>query len=437
MIIMPEMEKYNLLKCIKKGVSPRHTVAYAKEFMEACGFSEIGLQKHWKLERGRGYFASVYESALCAFWIPEDYEPDMPARIAAAHTDWPCLKVKTRPEMSEGRYEKLNVEVYGGPIFYSWFDKPLSLAGIAYVAGEDGPRPVLIDFKRPLAVIPSLAIHYNREVNNSLSLNAQEDLQPVLDVLPKDWKKDGFFTRMVAEEAGVAPEDVLSWDFNFYNMDEPVFFGEHTELLSAPRLDNLTSVQASLSALARVARECRETFCLTMLFDNEEVGSHTKQGADSQIMKLILEKIQSAFHGTLSDTIDAALGGILLSCDVSHALHPNKAQVNDPTHKNYMGDGVAIKMTATQRYATDARMLALAESVCRNRDIPHTSFYNRSDVRGGTTLGPMLSANLGMRAMDLGVPILGMHSARELMAAADQDAITDLIYGLFVSILPK
>lgn len=434
---MPELEKYNLLKCVKRGVSPRHTVAYSREFLEACGFTEIGLQDSWALERGKGYYTAVYESALCAFWIPAAYEAGMPARIAAAHTDWPCLKVKTQPEMSEGRYEKLNVEVYGGPIYYSWLDRPLSLAGIAYITGEDGPRPVLIDFKRPLAVIPSLAIHYNREVNTSLSLNAQEDLQPLLDVLPKDWKKDGFFARMVAEEAGADPEDLLSWDLNFYNMDEPVFFGEHTELLSAPRLDNLTSVQACLSAIARTAQESAESFCLSMLFDNEEVGSNTKQGADSQIMKLILEKIQYAFHGTPPDTIDTLLGGILLSCDVSHAIHPNKASLNDPTHKNFPGDGVAIKMTSTQRYATDARMLALAESVCRTMEIPHMSFYNRSDIRGGSTLGSMLSANLGMRAMDLGVPILGMHSSRELMAVSDQDALTDLIYGLFVSILPK
>ncbi|MCI7098774.1 MAG: M18 family aminopeptidase [Lachnospiraceae bacterium] len=425
-------ETEKLLRCLKSGVSAYHTVKQAAGQLEESGFIRLEAGESWTLEKGKGYYTEVFGSSLFAFHVPVSYEAGMPVRAAAAHTDWPGPRIKPCPELTEGRYEKLNIEVYGGPIFYSWLDRPLSIAGAVCLKGEDPMHPEtrLMDFRRPMAVIPSLAIHYNREVNTKLELNAQKDLLPVLDVLPPEWKQDGYFHRLLAEELQVEPDSVLSWDLGFYNLDEPVLYGEHTEMLSSPRLDNLTSVQGCVSALIRASQA--DTFSAIMLFDNEEVGSNTKQGADSVLLARLLEKTVISLRGSHGDFADSTMNGILLSCDVSHALHPNRPDKNDLTNRVFPGDGVTFKLNSSQSYATDVRAVALAEGVCRKAGIPHKSFCNRADIRGGSTLGSMLSAQLCIRTLDLGVPILSMHSSRELMATADQKALTDFIAGMMM-----
>lgn len=425
-------ETEKLLRCLKAGVSAYHTVKQAEEQLAEAGFSCLQPGEDWKLEKGKGYYMDVFGTSLFAFHIPASYEPGMPVHAAAAHTDWPGLRIKSFPELTEGRYEKLNIEIYGGPIFYSWLDRPLSIAGAVCLKGEDPAHPQmrLVDFKRPMAVIPSLAIHYNREVNTKLELNAQKDLLPLLDVLPPEWKHDGYFYRLLAEELETDADSILSFDLGFYNMDEPVLYGEHTQMLSAPRLDNLTSVQGCVSALIRSMQA--ETFSAIMLFDNEEIGSNTKQGADSVLLAKLLEKTVISLGGKHEDFINSTMNGILLSCDVAHALHPNNPSKNDPTNQVFPGDGVAFKLNSSQSYATDVLATAFAEGVCRKYEIPHKRFCNRADVRGGSTLGSMLSAQLCIRAIDLGVSILSMHSSRELMASADQQAFTDFIAGIFM-----
>lgn len=420
-------ETEKLLRCLKAGVSPFHTVEQAAKQLKEAGFLECFTGKPWSLEKGGSYYVNLFETALLAFHVPKHYTAGMPVQIAAAHTDWPGPRIKNRPELTEGRYEKLNIEIYGGPIYYSWLDRPLSIAGAVCLKGQDVRKPLLclVDFKRPMAVIPSMAIHYNREVNRGVELNAQKDLLPLLDVVVPEWKHDGYFKRLLAEELQVEPEEILSFDLGLYNMDEPVLYGEHTELLSAPRLDNLTSVQGCVSGIIRAAK--KEAFCAIALFDNEEVGSNTKQGADSVVLAQLLEKVVLSLGGSHETCMDSIMSGLLLSCDVSHALHPNQPAVNDPTNQVYPGDGVAFKRTSRQSYATDVQALAIAEGVCQEQGIAHKQFCNRADVRGGSTLGSMLSAQLGIRTLDLGVSILSMHSARELMATADQQALTDFI----------
>lgn len=425
-------ETEKLLNCLKNGVSAYHAVEQASAQLEKAGFIRLEAGTPWTLEKGKGYCMDVFGSSLFAFHIPASYENGMPVRTAAAHTDWPGLRIKPCPELAEGRYEKLNIEVYGGPLFYSWLDRPLSIAGAVCLKGQDPMHPEtrLVDFRRPMAVIPSLAIHYNRDANTRLELNAQKDLLPVLDVLPPEWKQDGYFHRLLAEELQADPEDVLSWDLGFYNLDEPVLYGEHTEMLSSPRLDNLTSVQGCVSALIRAAEA--DTFSAVMLFDNEEIGSNTKQGADSLLLVRLLEKAVLSLGGSHEDFMNSTMNGILLSCDVSHAIHPNRPDQNDLTNRVFPGDGVTFKLNSSQRYATDIQAAALAEGVCRKDGIPHKSFCNRADIRGGSTLGSMLSAQLCIRTIDLGVPILSMHSSRELMATADQKALTDFIAGVMM-----
>lgn len=422
-------ETEKLLTCIKKGVSPYHTVQQAGEQLEAAGFTRLVMAGPWELKAGGNYYMDVYGSTLFAFHLPENYKPGMPLRAAVGHTDWPGPRIKTLPEITEGRYEKLNIEIYGGPIFYSWLDRPLSIAGAVGVYDEVSGKPVkkLVDFRRPMAVIPSLAIHYNREVNEKMQFNAQKHLLPLMDVIEDGKEHDGYFYRLLAEEVGVKPEDILSIDLGLYNLDEPVLYGEHTEMLSAPRLDNLTSVQGCVSGMIGAAEANSKAFSAIMIFDNEEIGSNTKQGADSLLMAELLEKITLTMGGTHLDYVDSTMGGILLSCDVSHAMHPNYPEMNDPTNRVYPGDGVAFKRSSRQNYATDIYAQAIAKAICRKNNIPHKSFCNRADVRGGGTLGSMLSAQLCIRTMDLGVSILSMHSARELMATKDQKALSDFI----------
>lgn len=425
-------ETEKLLRCLKEGVSAYHTVQQAAGQLEKAGFCKLQQEDGWTLEKGKSYYTEVFGTSLFAFHVPNAYEAGMPFCTAAAHTDWPGLRIKSFPELTEARYQKLNIEVYGGPIFYSWMDRPLSIAGAVCLKGENPahPKMCLVDFKRPMAVIPSMAIHYNREVNKGTEINPQKDLLPLLDVILPDWKHDGYFSRLLAEELGTEPEEILSFDLGFYNMDEPVLYGEHTEMLSAPRLDNLTSVQACVSALMRAAKA--DTFSAIMLFDNEEIGSTTKQGADSVLLAHLLEKIVQALGGTHSDYVTSAMNGMLLSCDVSHAVHPNQASVSDPTNQVFLGDGVALKLNSSQRYATDVKATAFAEAISRKYEIPCKRFCNRADVRGGSTLGAMLSAQLCTRTIDLGVSILAMHSARELMAVTDQQSLTDFIAAAFV-----
>lgn len=424
-------ETDKLLNCLKNGVSAYHTVEHAAKQLKEAGLCRLQAGKEWQIETGKGYYMDVFGTSLFAFHVPESYWPGMPVHAAAAHTDWPGLRIKSCPEIMEGRYAKLNIEVYGGPVFYSWLDRPLSIAGAVCLKGEDPAHPQmrLVDFRRPMAVIPSLAIHYNRDVNTGLELNAQKDLLPLLDVLPPEWKRDGYFYRLLAEELQEEPDSILSFDLGFYNMDEPVLYGEHTEMLSAPRLDNLTSVQGCVSALIRAKQA--DTFSAVMLFDNEEIGSNTKQGADSVLFAQLLEKLVLSLGGCRQDYVNSVMNGLLLSCDVAHAIHPNNPAKNDPTNLIFPGDGVAFKMNSSQRYATDIQATAFAEEVCRKYGIAHKCFYNRSDIRGGSTLGSMLSAQLCIRTVDLGVAILAMHSSRELMATADQKALTDFITGIF------
>ncbi len=425
-------ETGKLLRCLKEGVSAYHSVRQAAGQLEEAGFCRLWNEGNWKIEKGKSYYTEIFGTSLFAFHVPETYEASMPIHVAAAHTDWPGLRIKSLPELTEARYEKLNIEIYGGPIFYSWMDRPLSIAGAVCLKGKDPSHPEmrLVDFKRPMAVIPSMAIHYNREVNKGVDINPQRDMLPLLDVVPPEWKHDGYFSRLLAEELNTDPESILSFDLGFYNMDEPVLYGEHTEMLSAPRLDNLTSVQACVSAIIRALEA--NTFSAIMLFDNEEIGSTTKQGANSVLFARLLEKVVISLGGEHSDYINTVMNGILLSCDVSHAVHPNQAFMSDPTNRVFPGDGVAFKLNSCQRYATDVQATAFAEGVCQKYEIPHKRFCNRADVKGGSTLGAMLSAQLCMRTIDLGVSVLAMHSARELMATADQQALTDFVASTFM-----
>lgn len=429
---MYQKDLKRLERTLKASVSPYHCILESASQLRDGGFEELKLGEEWTLVKGKSYYAEVFDSSLIAFAIGSSLAEVPLLRIAAAHTDWPCLKLKPSPEVSTNNYGKLNIEIYGGPIYSTWLDRPLSMAGKVCVAGDDPFKPVtkFVDMKRPLVIVPNLAIHMNREVNDGVKLNAQVDMLPIITMLTRELEHEEYFLKLLAREAGCEPGDILDYDINLYNLDGCAPVGLNEEFYSAPRLDNITSVQACLTGILEGKRE--NGINMIALYDNEEVGSRTKQGALSAVTERVLEKIYLSLGYSREEYLNGILNGFLLSMDVAHALHPNHVERCDIKNQILLGDGVALKLAASQAYATDAAAVSVIEDICRTYDIPYKKFSNRSDMRGGSTLGALSSSLLSMKAVDAGVPMLAMHSARELMGSKDQAALVALVSKFFL-----
>ncbi|WP_026892421.1 M18 family aminopeptidase [Lacrimispora aerotolerans] len=416
---------------IAASVSPYHCIMASSKQLKDAGFKELPLSASWKLKKGESYYINVFDSSLIAFTVGETLTDTPSLRLAAAHTDWPCLKVKPSPEVTSLDYGKLNVEVYGGPLLNTWFDRPLSMAGKVSVMGKSvmEPKTIFVDFARPIITVPSLAIHMNRGANEGVPINAQVDMLPIITLIKDKLNQKDFFLHALAKEAGISKEDILDYEIYVYSREAGDLLGLHDEFFSAPRLDNITSVHACLNAI--IEAPCKEGIHAIALYDNEEIGSSTKQGAASAMTEHVLEKIYLSLGYTRETFLNGLLSGFLLSMDVAHAFHPNHGEKCDIKNQIVMGDGVAIKLAASQSYATDATSTGVIEGICRANDIPYKKFSNRSDMRGGSTLGSISSALLTMRTVDVGVPMLAMHSARELMGTHDQAALVKLATEFF------
>lgn len=413
-----------LLSFIQQSPSPAHTVAAAAARLRGAGFAELSLAEDWQLAAGGRYFVSVYGTTLLAFTVGDAG----PLRMAAAHTDFPCFRLKPAAGLTRAGYGVLNVEPYGGLILRSWLDRPLGLAGRVVLRGADAfhPRAGLVDFARPLVTIPSLAIHMDRKVNVEGGLNAQTNMLPLAALLG-DMGKGDWWQAALAAALGVTQEEILSYELSTYPFEAGCALGLAGELLSSPRLDNLTSVWACLAGLIDAsAGSVPAGVRLVALFDNEEVGSRTKQGAGSAVLAGTLRRIYAQAGGEAAYT-RALAEGFLLSVDVAHGLHPAHVEKSDPAVHPVLGGGVVVKQAASQAYAGDAEAVAIVRELARLQDIPVQDFVNRSDSRGGSTLGSIASALVPVRTMDVGVPILAMHSARETMAAADEAALISLV----------
>lgn len=351
-------------------------------------------------------------------------------RLAAAHTDHPCLYIKSNPEIDSKGYGKLNVEVYGGAILNTWMDRALSVAGKVVIKSDNvfEPEVRIVDMKRPLFTIPNLAIHLNREVNKGVELNRQNDLEPLAFVDGTEVEKE-FFLSLLARELKVSASEILDYELYLYNCDAGDVLGIQEDMISAPRLDNITSVEACLQGLLNQNRE--KGINVIALFDNEEIGSRTKQGADSEFLYRLLKKIYRCLGVAEEKAETAIFGGFALSLDVAHGFHPNKPEKSDPTNPNPLGKGVVIKRSSAQNYVTDSEAVATAMMIFENEGIPYQKFASRSDVSQGGTLGSIASKYLPMKMVDMGVPILAMHSARELMAAADQYYLEEFVTAFF------
>lgn len=414
-----------LIDFIDAAGSPYHVVEKCNELL-----GPVPLFEKKGMHEGQIYCFPIYHTGAVFVAIGKNAR-QAPLRIACAHTDFPCLRIKPNPVIREHGYGKLNVEVYGGLIRNTWMDRPLSIAGAVALRGKHPftPKLQLVDVRRPLMIVPNLAIHMNRKVNEGVELKPQKDLLPLFfqngDGDEDDTKK---LLVLLAEELGVSAEDILSYDLNAYPYERGCLLGCDNAFLSAPRLDNLSSVKACVDALHAWNGE---GIRIVALFDNEEVGSRTKQGAGSTALAILLERVCWKMGLDREEYLKKVMEGFCLSVDVAHALHPNAPEKADPTNQPMLGGGTVLKVAANQSYAGDPEAFAVIAGLCEREGIPYQVFTNHSDAAGGATLGSILSAQLPMRTMDIGVPILGMHSARETMGSRDQFILTRLLTSFF------
>lgn len=429
----------NLTDIIKASVSPYHAASYAMAKFKENGFKELLLEDEWNLERGSQYVINIYGSSVAAFTIGKNWN-EGGFRLVAAHTDFPCVKLKPAAQVNENGYIKCNAGIYGGAILNTWLDRPLSAAGRVVLKGENTIKPCikLVNFVRPLFIIPNLAIHMNREVNKGVELNRQKDMLPVLCTGSFGNCEDNrdscdIFLDLLAEETGTSKDNIAAYDLNLYPVEEPLLLGAGNNLFSAGRLDNLTSVQACIKSL--VHGVCESSLNIVMLYDSEEIGSSTKQGAGSVITRAIIERIYNNF-GLCNEKFWRGLAlSEGLSVDVAHAVHPNCPEKSDITNKLYMNKGFAIKTDISEKYASDLEVLGIMLSICEKENIPCQRYVNRSDIAGGSTLGAVAAINLPIRMLDIGVPVLAMHSARETMGIYDQYYLEKAAEGFFKAVL--
>ena len=415
-----------LRRFLDGGVSPYHTVRLAADFLAAQGFAPLAPGGAFDVVPGGRYFVEN-GTFLAAFTVGQ--RPDH-FRIAAAHTDWPCLRVKPQPELVSGGCCRLSVEPYGGAILNTWLDRPLSLAGVALLRTDDPMQPArrIVAWDEPLLTIPNLAIHMNREVNKGVPLKANVDMLPICRTVEAGWSRDGYLLGRLAEKLGAEPSDILSFELCAYCTEKSQLVGFEQDLLSSPRLDNITSVHAVLDGLCNAQGSGVN---VAVLYDNEEIGSNTRRGADSQTLSILLEKLALALGMDRAAYLNACVNGMFLSCDAAHAVHPNHPEYADFSCAPVLNGGVVLKRSP--RYSSDAETCAVIAGLCRRHDIPLQIYMNRADLPGGSTVGSMASALLAMPAADIGVPLLAMHSACELMGANDQAAFCRLCEAFFTA----
>jgi len=402
-----------------------HAVKNIKDSLENSNFKELKEEDKWNLEKGRKYYTTKNGSALIAFTVGEGEIEEQGFKIIGAHTDSPTFRVKPNSEIiSENNYMKLNTEIYGGLIRSTWMDRPLSLAGRVALKGENllNPELRLVNIKKPILIIPSLAIHMNREANSGGELNPQKDTLPLLAMVTEELEKDNALLNILAEELKVNREDIIDFDLFLYEFEKGCIVGLKDEFISSSRLDDLQMVHAGIEALkeAPITQGINVMVC----FDNEEVGSATKQGADSDMLANILERIAICLGKGREDFFRALSKSFIISADNAHAVHPNRPEKADPTSKPIVNKGPVIKINANCAYTSDSDSSAVYEAICKKVGIPVQKFVNRSDSRGGSTIGPISSTHLNIRSVDIGNPTLAMHSVREFAGVKDHTYVT-------------
>lgn len=378
------------------------------------------------VKAGDKFFVTKNDSSIYAFQIGRKALAETGFHMICAHCDSPTFRIKPHAEIDcEGGIVKLNTEVYGGPIMSTWFDRPLTLAGRVIVKSKDvmTPTTLLLHVKRPLLQISNLAIHFNRQVNDGVKLSRQKDVLPILGIINDELEKGNLLMNIILEELNkqqtVAREDILDFDLYLADATPACTFGAHNELISSGRLDDLSMCFAGLEAL--LASQPTDTTQVLAIFDNEETGSQTKQGAGSPFLSYMIKRIALAQGGTEEAYYQAVERAFMISADNAHAWHPNYSEKYDPTNHPMLGGGPVIKFNAAQKYASDAYSASVFAGLCKKAGVPCQRFVNHSDVAGGSTLGNILASSIPLRGVDMGNAILAMHSCRETGSTADHE----------------
>ena len=442
-----------LFRFIDNSPTAFHAVQNAARMLEEAGYKKIVCETAAGIRAGGRYYATRNDSALIAFRIPAGKMKGL--RIAASHSDSPCFKVKETPEMDvEGHYVKLNTEGYGGMIMSTWLDRPLSVAGRAILMENGRPVTKLVNIDRDLCIIPNVAIHFNREINKGFAYNPQVDLLPLYGgVNPeasseneeenKEKLKKKSLKALCAESLGVSEEDILASDLYLYTREKGRRMGVDGEFIVSPRLDDLQCAYGTLAGFLaaddgkKSEKEAKkeaqgEYGAVYALFDNEEIGSGTKQGADSTFLSDVIQCICDALELSGSARRDLLAGSFLLSADNAHGVHPNHPEKSDPTNRPYLNGGIVLKFQGSQKYTTDAYSAAVVRNICKEQGVPCQNFANRADVAGGSTLGNISSAHVSIPAADIGLAQLAMHSALETAGVKDTEYLVRLCQGLFL-----
>ena len=403
-----------LFDFIQQSPSCFHVIENVKKQLTEQGFEELCENKNWQIKEGGKYFVTRNLSSVIAFKVPTKNFKSF--HIVASHSDSPTFKIKDHPEqVVKGKYVQLNTERYGGMIYSTWFDRPLSIAGRALVKTETGVATKLLNIDRDLLVIPNLAVHMDRTVNDGMKYNPQVNLLP----LDGDAASKDTFNKLVAEACGTAEENIISTDLFLYNRTAPTVWGAHNEYMSCAKLDDLECAFSSLKAFLK--GENSQSVSVCPIFDNEEVGSSTKQGANSTFMYDVLHRINENLGRTEEQYHTAVASSFMLSADNAHALHPNHPAISDPTNPVYLNEGIVIKHNANQKYTTDAVSSAIFQKMCEEKNVPYQHFVNRSDVAGGSTLGNIANTHVSLNTVDIGMAQLAMHSSYETAGVLDLD----------------
>lgn len=406
----------DLLDFIEDSPTPFHVVQNMINILRENGFAELKESDQWSLLPGQNYYVTRNGSSIIAFRTGANDVVKTGVRMVGAHTDSPCLKVKPSPEITQKGYLQLGVEVYGGALFSPWFDRDLSLAGrINYITKYRQLETALVDFKDPIAVIPSLAIHLDRKVNEERKINPQKELPPVVMQLKEEETKDFrelLKTQLLSENPESSVDEVLDYDLYFYDTQAPAIVGLDEEFICSARLDNLLSCFVGMASLMQSDNKFAS---LLVCNDHEEVGSMSAIGAQGPFLKSVLERLAGDAQ-KLSRMIDQSL---LISADNAHGVHPNYVDKHDDSHGPILNKGPVIKVNANQRYATNSRTSSLFRHLCNKVEVPVQSFSMRNDMACGSTIGPITATELGVQTLDVGVPQFAMHSVRETAGVKD------------------
>ncbi len=409
-----------IIEFIDDSPSPYHAVQNSSSILEENGFTKLEPTDKWELKLGGRYYIKKTNSTVIAFTIPNTLNLKKGIKIFAAHTDSPSIRIKPNPEMLTNNMLRLNTEVYGGPILSTWFDRPLAIAGRLITRTNDAfkPKTNCIKLNDLVLVIPNLCIHQNRDVNNGHKIDKQLEVLPILTVIKDKLETKNFLLKSIANKLKIDLEDILDFDLMLYPLEKGSLAGLNEEMISCTKLDNLLSVYAGLIGIVE-SKNDSEKINVFVAFDNEEIGSSTKQGADSNYLSNILERIMYSLGYEREDFLQILSSSFMLSADSGHVAHPSFLNKADLTNQCKMNEGVAIKLSVNQRYTSDGYSMAVIKEIVRGKDIKLQYFVNNSNEIGGSTIGPLSARHLDIDSLDIGVPILSMHSVRELCGIKD------------------